>query len=85
MSALAPHASDIEILSWGYDVWRRRLLELDINTWASLGILRNAVIWLHRLRLHRLIAWLGGPFKWQTPLILVFRKNKDVHELQRTV
>lgn len=78
--ALAPHAGEIEILSWGHDVWRRRLLELDISNWALLGRLRRMVELLHRLRLHKLIAHVGTILNWQTPIILVFRKTESAEK-----
>jgi SAM-dependent methyltransferase len=71
---LAPHSGEIEVLSWGVEVWKRRLLDLDMKDWASLGKLKRVVQLLHKLKIHRLVARAGARLEWQTPIVLVFRK-----------
>ena len=73
--ALAPRHEEIEVLSWGRELWEQRLIKLDIADWAALGRLKRMVQLLHRLRLHRFMARLGGMLNWQTPIVLVFRKK----------
>ena len=73
--ALAPHLAQVEVLSWGREVWQRRLTELDMSEWASLARLKRVVTLLHRLRLQHFLAWLGARLNWQTPIILVLRKR----------
>jgi SAM-dependent methyltransferase len=72
---LAPHRGEIEMLSWGGEVWKRRLLDLDIKDWASLGKLKRIVQLLHKMKIHRLVARIGARLDWQTPIVLVFRKS----------
>ncbi len=64
----------IEVLSWGKDVWRKRLLTLDFKEWAGLGRLKRILRILHLLKIHRLISGIGWRLNWHTPIILVFKK-----------
>lgn len=65
----------IEIVSWGEDVWEKRLRSLDFSDWASLGRLKIILKWVRRLGLIRLTIHFGRMLHWETPFILTLRKK----------
>lgn len=71
---LARLESKCEVLSWGTDVWRKRLVERDVTKWGQTGPLQKIVQIASALRLTRLVAWLGGKLDFYYPIILVLRR-----------
>lgn len=69
------HANQVDILDWGYGIWARRLRTGEFSEWAGLGILKRVVLALGRFGLAPLVAFMGKPLRWQTPIILVFQKK----------
>lgn len=75
LNALQKHEHAITVATTGKEIWVRRLMTLDFSEWASLGKLKRVVRAIHRLRLHHVVARIGGALNWHTPIVLVFRKN----------
>jgi len=73
---LTPHLDRIEVIGWGFDIWKERVQTLGFSEWSSLGKLKRIVVWLHRLGLVRLVIALGRLLHWETPIILTVRKLK---------
>jgi ubiquinone/menaquinone biosynthesis C-methylase UbiE len=72
---LAPFENKIEVVSWGMDVWEKRMRTLQFSEWAELGRLKCALQAVRRLGILPIIIWIGKRLQWQTPIILVFRKK----------
>jgi len=64
-----------EILSWGKETWRRRLVGGDVTRWGQTGPLRRAVAIASALRLTRLVAWAGERLEFFYPIILVLKRT----------
>lgn len=75
---LAPQADGIEVLSWGQDLFVKRLLTLEFSEYAALGRLKNKLRFVHRLGLVRLLCTVGKFFHWETPFVLTVRKKCSV-------
>lgn len=65
----------VELLSWGEDIWERRVRSLAFSEWASLGKLMVWVRLLHKFKLVDMIVYLGKKLHWETPFILTVRKK----------
>jgi ubiquinone/menaquinone biosynthesis C-methylase UbiE len=72
---LRPHAHCIHIVDWGFNIWAARLRTADFSEWAELRRLKRIVQLIGRLGLVPMVTALGKLLRWQTPIILVFRKN----------
>ena len=72
---LARHQSDCEVLSWGAEVFRQRLIGRDVTKWGQTGPLHTIVALASTLRLTRLTAWLGEKLEFYYPIILVLRRR----------
>ena len=66
----------VEILSWGEEIWEKRVRTIAFSEWAALGKLKNIVQWIHSLGLVEVVIWLGKRLHWETPLILTLRRIK---------
>jgi SAM-dependent methyltransferase len=66
---------EVEVLSWGEDVFRYRMKTLDFGEWAAVGTLKRLVRIAKALRLNVLIAEALARCKAHTPLILTVRKK----------
>jgi SAM-dependent methyltransferase len=73
---LDKHRDRVEILSWGEEIWEKRVRTIAFSEWAALGKLKNIVQWIHSLGLVEVVIWLGKRLHWETPLILTLRKIK---------
>ena len=51
------------------------LEHLDFSTWACLGRLKSAVVWLHRLGIVGPVVWLGRWLHRETPFALTVRRS----------
>lgn len=69
---------DVRVVTWGVDLWERRLRSMAFSEWAYLGRLKRAVAWLHRLRLVGLMVALGRALHFETPIVLVGTKSANV-------
>jgi SAM-dependent methyltransferase len=72
---LAPYRDQIEVLSWGQDLFVHRMRTLDFTEYAALGRLKNILRIFHRMGLARLLAAVGIVCGWETPFILTVRKK----------
>jgi len=72
---LAPLKDQIEIISWGVDVWEKRFKSINFSEWASLGILKRWVQYIHQLKLTNVAFNIGKVLHWETPFILTIRKK----------
>lgn len=67
----------IEVLSWGEEVFKKRMTTLQFSDWAGLSTVKSWVETAHRLRIIGLVTSCMLFFKAQTPLVLTFKKNHD--------
>jgi SAM-dependent methyltransferase len=74
---MSKHQSRVKLISLGKETWKERLITLDFTEWAALGKLKRILHFIHTLRLHHAVAYLGSLLNWQTPIILVFQKHTD--------
>lgn len=72
---LAGHP-EVQIVSWGFDLWERRMKTLNFSEWAHLGRLKRIVRLLHRLRLVGLVVALGRTLHLETPIVLVATRRQ---------
>jgi len=63
-----------EVLSWGVQTWRQRLLGRDMTRWGQTGPLLRVLRIAHALRLTRLVAWAGEKLESYYPIILVLHR-----------
>lgn len=66
---------DVELISYGEAVFRRRLITADVPPWGGLSKLQPIVVAFRRLRLLRLAAWLLIAAGAHEPVILTLRKK----------
>ncbi len=74
-SDLKPVFANIQIISWGVDVWENRLRSLEFSEWASLGRLKQYVKIAHKLGVVEWIIRLNRYVHWETPFVLTLRKK----------
>jgi SAM-dependent methyltransferase len=72
---LLEERDDITIIDWGVSLWERRVRDMQFSEWAYLNRLKLMLTWAHRLRLIDSIVGIGKAVHWETPIILVVRKN----------
>jgi len=65
----------VEVLDYGEKIWEQRLRTIGIEDYAQLGTLKKWVKVLHKLRLVDLVIWLGKRSHWETPFVLILKKN----------
>ena len=69
--------NDVKVITYGADIFRERMLSLQIKEWAGLGRIKRWMEVAQRLRLLRLATWLllaGGAFE---PIILTLSKRVE--------
>ncbi|MEK7071253.1 MAG: class I SAM-dependent methyltransferase [Patescibacteria group bacterium] len=66
---------NVEILSWGDEVFRERMNTANFSDWAGLGKVKVIVRFLHTMRISSFIARLLSSGKAFTPIILTMRKK----------
>ena len=64
----------VEILSWGKDVFKKRLSTGNYTDWASLQKIRPIISFLQKLKLSSLAANVFNQFEMYTPIVLTVRK-----------
>ena len=75
MVAPLVYDGNVEILSWGDEVFRERMSTADFSDWAGLGKVKVIVRSLRALKISALIANILSFGKAFTPIILTMRKN----------
>jgi SAM-dependent methyltransferase len=71
---------DVEVVTYGADVFRERMLGLQIKNWAGLGKIRRWMEIAQRLHLLRLATGLLLRFDAIEPIILTLRKQPAASE-----
>jgi len=74
LAALAPYRDQIEILDWGQALWEHRVRSMDFSAWSTLGRLKRILALLHKIGVISLVITLGKWLRWETPIVLTFRK-----------
>ena len=64
----------IEVLSWGKDVFKKRLTTGNYSDWASLQTIRPVVSLVQKLKLSSLITNILNMFEMYTPIVLTVKK-----------
>ncbi len=72
---LKPYEEKIEIISWGRNLFEHRLKNIDFSDWASLGKLKQWIIFLHKSGLVNVGIRICRLFNWETPFVLTLRKK----------
>ena len=75
MRMLETHKRDIEILSWGKEVFKKRLTSGNYSDWASLQRIRPIVSFVQKLGIAFLAADILNSFSMYTPVVLTIRKR----------
>lgn len=73
---LSEMKSKVEILSWGKDVFKKRLTTGNYTDWASLQKLRPIISLVQNLKISALIANILNQFEMYTPIVLTLKKVK---------
>lgn len=66
---------EIEIISWGVDVWEKRLMTMNFSEWAQLGKVKKLVKLAHSLKMISFVRLVSRIFKFYTPIILTVKKT----------
>jgi ubiquinone/menaquinone biosynthesis C-methylase UbiE len=66
---------DVEVLSWGDEIFRERMSTADFSDWAGLGKVKIIVRFLRTLKISSLIANILSFGKAFTPIVLTMRKK----------
>ena len=74
-SILQNYESDIEILSWGKDILKKRLTNGNYSDWASLKKIRPIVSFVQKLGIASFAADVLNLFGMYTPIVLTIRKR----------
>jgi ubiquinone/menaquinone biosynthesis C-methylase UbiE len=74
MKIFKVHEDKVEVLDWGISTWEDRVRNMNFSEWASLGLLKRMLTWVHKLRFTEILIWLGKKLNWETPIIITFRK-----------
>ena len=72
---LRSYKEEIEILSWGKDVFKKRLTSGNYSDWASLQRIRPIVSFVQKLGIASLVADILNLFDMYTPIVLTVRKR----------
>lgn len=72
--ALARYGSRVEVMGWGQDIWEERVRTLHFSEYAALGRLKRILAWIHRAQAAGVLIALGKRLRWETPIVLTFRK-----------
>lgn len=72
---LKPVESQIEVLGWGKDIFKKRLTTGNYTDWASLRNIRWIVALVQKLKISNLIADILNIFQMHTPIVLTLRKK----------
>lgn len=72
---LAPYSDSVEILSYGEDIFKKRMTQEKIPHWGNLGGHSGLVYKLRKLGLGRFVSWLADKTKTFTPLIITVKKK----------
>jgi SAM-dependent methyltransferase len=75
MKLLAPLRGQVDVLDMGQSTWEERLRTAAFSEWAQLRRLKGWVRLVQRLHLVDLLIRVGRRLHWETPFILVLRKN----------
>lgn len=75
LKKIIANIDEVQVIDWGYEVWKKRLLNLQFSEWATLGSLKRLVKLVHQLRLVKLICLFGRVLNWQTPIIMTLQKQ----------
>ena len=67
----------VEILSWGKDVFKKRLETGNYSDWASLQKIRPIVSLVQKLKISSLVASILNAFEMYTPIVLTVKKISD--------
>lgn len=68
---------DIEVLTYGKEVFAKRMLSIDIKNWAGLGKIRKLLVFINKLHLLRLVAFLMVAVGSFEPIILSIKKKNQ--------
>ena len=66
---------NIEILSWGKDIFKKRLTTGNYSDWASLEKIRPLVKFVQDMKLSSVVADILNLFGMYTPIVLTIRKK----------
>ena len=64
----------IEIVGWGKDIFKNRLVSGNYSDWASLRKIRTVVALMQKLKISNLMANVFNTFEMYTPIVLTIRK-----------
>jgi hypothetical protein len=67
--------NNIEVLGFGYDIWKNRVLNADVPQWANLKLLKTFLDFAKKFKLLNLIVFFGRIWYIQTPIVLTLRKK----------
>lgn len=65
----------IEIIGWGKDVFKNRLISGNYSDWATLKKIRFVVLMIQKLKIAHLVSNILNTFQMYTPLIITVRKK----------
>jgi len=68
---------NVEIVTLGEEIFRERMLTLNIKEWAGLGRIKRWVAAAHRLRIIRPLTWILLRMKSFDPIVLSLVKKSD--------
>ena len=66
---------EVEIITWGEELFEHRLRSMDFSEWASLSRLKPWVELLHKFKLVELGIKFCRVFHWETPVVMTLRKR----------
>lgn len=67
----------VEVLSWGKDVFKKRLTTGNYTDWASLQKVRPIISLVQNLKISSLIANILNQFEMYTPIVLTLKKIRN--------
>ena len=71
---LSKFENKVEVLGWGKEIFKNRLVSGNYNDWASLKKIRMIVSLIQRLKLSTLLANIFNGLQMYTPIVLTLQK-----------
>ncbi len=69
--------TNIEVLSWGKDIFKKRLTTGNYTDWASLQKIRPIISLVQKLKISSLIAKVLNMFEMYTPIVITIKKIEN--------
>ncbi|NLD95142.1 MAG: class I SAM-dependent methyltransferase [Fibrobacter sp.] len=68
--------SDVDVITYGKEVFIKRMLSIDIKDWAGLGKIKRLLVIIKKLRILRFVTFLMAAAGSFEPIILTVKKQR---------